>query len=244
MKMTGNAILITGGTSGIGLGFAERFLGSGNRVIICGRRTERLAEIKAKHPQVETFACDVTDERQRAQLRDWAVSRFPELNVLVNNAGIQHATDLTQPVDLQRVRQEIETNLVAPIHLASLFAGQLASRPAAAVINVSSALAYTPLALMPVYCATKAAVHSLTLSLRRQFRDTSVRVFEIIPPSVDSELGRDHWTAEQQSHGGMPVAAFIDGAMQALESDTFEAPIDMARGLWEKRDALFDRMNL
>ena len=114
--------------------------------------------------------CDVTEENQREGLRDWAVERFPDLNILMNNAGIQHLTDLTKPVDLKNVRLEIETNVVAPIHLTSLFAAHLAERPAAAFINISSGLAFTPRADRPVYCATKAAVHSLTLALRRQLR--------------------------------------------------------------------------
>jgi uncharacterized oxidoreductase len=171
------------------------------------------------------------------------VARFPDLNVLMNNAGIQHLTDLTKPVDLKNVHLEIETNVVAPIHLTSLFAAHLAGRPAAALINISSGLAFAPRADRPVYCATKAAVHSLTLALRRQLRDTSVRVFEIIPPSVDTELGRQYWGAKAKAHGGMTVAGFIDEAMRALESDTYEAAIDLAQGLREKREALFDRMN-
>jgi uncharacterized oxidoreductase len=243
MKMTGNTILITGGTSGIGLGFAERFLRLGNRVIICGRRKERLADIKARNPQMETFICDMTEEKQRETLRDWAVARFPDLNVCMNNAGIQHKTDLTRPVDLKNVHLEIETNLVAPIHLTSLFAAHLTGRPVAAVINISSGLAFVPLANRALYCATKAAIHSLTLSMRRQFRDTSVRVFEIIPPAVDTELGRQYWSDESRSHGGMAVAAFIDESVLAIESDTYEAAISMSRGLREKRETLFDQMN-
>jgi uncharacterized oxidoreductase len=161
----------------------------------------------------------------------------------MNNAGIQYMTDLTRSMDLRDVHLELETNVVAPIHLTSLFAAQLSGRPAASVINISSALAFTPLATRALYCATKAAVHSLSLSMRRQFRDTSVRVFEIIPPAVDTELGRQYRSAKSRSHGGMAVAAFIDESMKAIESDTYEAAISMALGLREKREALFDQMN-
>src|SRR5205823_2332721 len=111
----------------------------------------------------------------------WATQTFPELNVLVNNAGIQLMTDLTQPVDLGRVQSEITINFIAPLHLSSLFAAHLSSKQSAAIVNITSGLAFTPLAFMPVYCATKAALHSATLSLRHQLKNTPVKVFEIAP---------------------------------------------------------------
>lgn len=243
MKSMGNTILITGGTSGIGLGFAERFLQLDNRVMICGRRGERLEQIKEKHPEIETIVCDVTDPKQRETLRDRVVQNFPETNVLMNNAGIQLHTDLTKPIDLEKVRTEIETNLTAPVHLVSLFAKHLASKKEAAIINISSGLAFAPISPMPVYCATKAAIHSLTLSLRHQLRATSVKVFEIVPPAVDTELGHQQRTDKSQSHGGIPVLEFIDESMKAIENDTFEAAIGMAKDLREKREELFKFMN-
>jgi uncharacterized oxidoreductase len=243
MKTTGNTILITGGTSGIGLGFAERFHRLGNEVIICGRRKDRLEKIRKTHKGIVTIACDIADAAERKKLRNRVVREFPGLNVLINNAGIQLSADLTKPVDLESLRAEIEVNLVAPIHLGSLFAGPLASKRPSAIINITSGLAFTPMASVPVYCATKAALHSLTLSLRHQLRGTAVKVFEIIPPWVDTELGHEDRDDESESHGGMPVPEFIDGAMRAIEGDVLEAPVGPAKSLHEKREALFAAIN-
>ena len=176
----------------------------GNKVIICGRRVERLNALKGKHPGLITIACDVSDDKQREDLCHTVLKDYPETNILINNAGIQLAVDLTHPVNLESVREEIEINLVAPIHLSSLFAQHLASKNESALINISSGLAFVPLSFMPIYCATKAAIHSLTLSLRHQLKNTSVKVFEIIPPSTDTELGYQRRADKTQTHGAYP----------------------------------------
>jgi uncharacterized oxidoreductase len=243
MKTGNNTVLITGGTSGIGLALAEALMRSGNTVLICGRRKDRLEALEARHPRLITKTCDVASASERAALYEWAVDAFPDLNILVNNAGVQLLTDLTQETDLSRVMSEIDINLVAPIHLSSLFAPHLAGQKNAAIVNISSGLAFCPIAHMAVYCATKAALHSFTLSLRHQLKDTPVKVFEIIPPSVDTELGHDRRADKTQTHGGMPVAEFIEGAMEALREDIFEAPIGPAQGLRAKREELFGAMN-
>jgi uncharacterized oxidoreductase len=243
MHMQSNTILITGATSGIGLALALEFESLGNTVIICGRRGDRLEKIRRDHPGIETRVCDVSDPSQRVSLAEWTRSHHPELNILVNNAGIQLTADLTKPVDLQRIHAETEINFIAPLHLSSLLAGLLAEKKESAIINISSGLAFVPIAFMPVYCATKAAIHSLSLSLRRQLKDTSVRVFEIIPPSVDTELGHDRRADKSQTHGGMPVAIFIEGAMAAIRSDEWEAAVGQSVGLREKREAMFDFLN-
>lgn len=243
MQLSNNTIVITGGTSGIGLGFARRFAAAGNRVIICGRRKERLEQISRTIPAIEAVVCDVSDADERERLHRWVVEHHPATNILINNAGVQLLTDMTRPVDLGRVRHEIETNLVAPVHLASLFAPHLKTKDPAAIINISSGLAMTPLAFMPVYCATKAAVHSLTMSLRYQLQNTPIRVFEIAPPAVDTELGQDRRADKSQTHGGMPVEEFLDDAMHALAADTWEAPIGGAKSRWHTRQADFEAMN-
>ncbi len=243
MQISNNTILITGGTSGIGLAFAEGFMAAGSKVIICGRREERLDDLRENYPRLITRACDVSKAADREALADWVLQNHSELNILMNNAGVQLVLDMTKPVDLDRIQAEIETNVVAPVHLTSLFAQHLATKADAAVINISSGLAFAPLAFMPVYCATKAAVHSLTLSLRHQLKNTSVKVFEIIPPSVDTELGHDRREDKTQSHGGIPIADFIAEAMEAVKDDIYEAPIGQSKGLHAQREALFEVMN-
>lgn len=243
MQVSNNTILITGGTSGIGLAFAEKFMAEGNTVIICGRREERLKTLIEKHSQLITRTCDVSNAQDREALAKWVLENHPEVNVLMNNAGVQLLTDMTTPVDLNRIQNEIETNVIAPIHLTSLFAPHLATKSEAAIINISSGLAFVPLAFMPVYCATKAAVHSLTISLRHQLKNTSVKVFEIAPPAVDTELGHDRREDKTQSHGGMAIKDFIEEAMEAITNDVLEAPIGQAKGLYAKRETLFDQMN-
>jgi len=243
MYISGNTILITGATSGIGHALACEFIREGNTVIICGRRSERLAAIKAKHPAIVTKECDISITEQREELCTWALQNYPELNILINNAGIQLATNLSVPVDLTTIRLEVETNFIAPLHLASLFAGHLKTQDHAAIINISSGLAFVPIASMPVYCATKAAIHSLTISLRHQLRHTTIKVFEIAPPSVDTELGHQHREDTTQSHGGIPIQEFITEAMEAIKNDTLEAAIGQAKGLHAKREELFDNMN-
>ena len=243
MNTSGNTLLITGGTSGIGLAFAEEFLQLGNKVIICGRRADRLKHLAQKHPGLITRECDLADTQQREELATWVLKHHSDTNVLMNNAGVQLTLDMTTPVDPDKVRSEMEINFIAPVHLASLFAPHLSSRADAAIINISSGLAFTPLAFMPVYCATKAALHSVTLSLRYQLRNTGIKVFEIAPPSTDTELGHDRRADKSQTHGGIPVAEFLAEAMEALKNDMLEAPIGQSKGLRAKREELFETIN-
>ncbi len=243
MKLTGNTVLITGGTSGIGLAFAEKFLELGNKVIICGRRENRLIEIKNKHGEIITRVCDVMDADQRKALAGWIISNYPETNILINNAGVQLLADLTKEVDMERIYREVEINFIAPVHLTSLFASHLSGKREAAIINISSGLAFSPIAIMPVYCATKAAVHSFTLSLRHQMKDKNVKVFEIAPPAVDTELGSDRRKDKTQSHGGMHVNEFIREAITFLQNDVYESAVGMAENMRQKRELLFTNMN-
>jgi len=243
MKTTGNTILITGGTSGIGLALAEEFIKEGNKVIITGRRADRLDAIKAKHTNLITRVSDLADATERVALAKWIREHHPETNMLINNAGVQLVIDLKTPVDLNRVNSEIETNFIAPLHLATLFVPMLMDKGDAAIINITSGLAFVPIAQMPVYCASKSAMHSLTLSLRYQLKDTGIKVFEIAPPSVDTELGHDRRTDKTKSHGGIPVSEFIEGAMAAIRGDVYEAAIGQAAGLHEKRELLFETLN-
>ncbi|WCK52639.1 SDR family NAD(P)-dependent oxidoreductase [Aneurinibacillus sp. Ricciae_BoGa-3] len=190
MEFKGNTVLITGGASGIGLALAKRFLQAGNRVIVCGRREEKLAEAKEKFPELHTRVCDVSNESDRRSLFDWVTGEFPDLNVLVNNAGIQQRVNLLNDThDWNHHRQEITINVDAPIHLSLLFIPHLLKQKRAAIINVSSGLSITPGVWVPIYSATKAALHSFTMSLRIQLEDTNIQVVEILPPAVNTDLG-------------------------------------------------------
>jgi uncharacterized oxidoreductase len=175
MKIKGNTVLITGGATGIGLAMAEAFLKAGNKVIICGRRENRLAEAKKKFPALYTRQCDVTSSTDRKTLLEWTKENFKDLNILINNAGIQKMADFTSGAkEMDKPGDEIATNFAAPIRMTALFAPVLMKQKAAAIFNVSSGLGFVPIAAMPVYCATKAALHSFTVSLRFQLKDTSV----------------------------------------------------------------------
>ncbi len=243
METKGNTILITGATSGIGLAFAEEFFKLGNKVIICGRREDKLKELSKKHPGMITKVCDVSLERDRKELFLWVKTQHPDVNILMNNAGVQFASNLMEEIDTKKLAQEIETNLTAPIHLSFLFSAFLSKQKDSAIMNISSGLAFVPIAFMPVYCATKAGIHSFTLSLRHQLRNTSIKVFEIAPPAVDTELGHDRRTDKTQSHGGIPIGEFLTEAMLAIKNDLLEAPIGQAKGLREKNEQLFGMLN-
>lgn len=243
MNLSGNTILITGGTSGIGRGFAEAFMERGNNVIICGRRKNRLEQITEQYPEIVSRVCDISNDREREDLYQWVVKHYPDTNVLINNAGIQLKTDVSQAVNMKDVKAETETNFYGPVPLSSLFARHLATKKESAIINISSGLAFTPMAKMPIYCATKAAIHSFSLSLRHQLKDRSVKVFEIIPPSVDTELGHEHRSDPNESHGGMSISEFVTEALEAITSDTLEYAVGPAKNLYAKGEELFERLN-
>ncbi|QAY67569.1 SDR family oxidoreductase [Paenibacillus protaetiae] len=214
MKLSGNTILITGGSTGIGLAFAERFIKAGNTVIATGRREQALQQAKEKHPALITHAGDLNDESGRLALFDWVTANYPEVNVLVNNAGIQQRFNVLKADAKENwsyFKQEIATNIEAPFHLAMLFAPYFAAKDQAAIVNVTSGLAFTPFAIAPIYSATKAALHSFTMSLRHQLSGTNVEVIEIAPPAVNTDLGGAglHTTGE-------PLDAFADGIFQGL----------------------------
>jgi uncharacterized oxidoreductase len=232
MPLQGNTVFITGGTSGIGRGLAEAFHQRGNQVIISGRREDRLKEICARHAGVHSFVLDVTSPESIRKVAREVIGKFPALNCLINNAGVQmHVSDVHN-LDDADVQKEIDTNLLGPIRLTAALLPHLESKPNAAVMNVSSGLAFVPMARFPVYCATKAAIHSWTLSLRHQLRNKGVKVIELIPPWVATELGGPSKPAPNNpDHGPMPLDTFIAEAMKELESDADEVAIGDAKRL-------------
>lgn len=232
MKIKGNTILITGGATGIGFSLAEAFVDAGNEVIICGRRENKLKEVKDKLPQIHTRVYDLSKEKERKSLHDWASSNFKDINILVNNAGIQRMVNLRKGTrDLFDGEDEIEINLTAPIHLSAYFIPLLLKRKEAAIVNISSGLGFVPIASMLVYCATKAAIHSFSLSLRHQLKDTSIKVFEIIPPIVDTGLDKGARGERGQQDRGIPPSEVARATLKALENDEYELAVGMAENL-------------
>jgi uncharacterized oxidoreductase len=232
MKTKGNTILITGGATGIGLALAEALLKEGNQVIICGRREEKLLEAKNRLPSLHIKRCDIAGGDNRNNLFRWTTTEFPNTNVLINNAGIQRQIDFNKGTEeLQAGEDEIEANLHAPIHLSALFIPHLIKQEEAAIINMSSGLGFIPMAILPVYCATKAAIHSFSLSLRHQLRDTSIKVFEIIPPTVDTELDKGARARRGQTDRGIKPEEVAVAALPALAADQYELAVGRAEWL-------------
>jgi uncharacterized oxidoreductase len=242
VKTSGRTVLVTGGASGIGLALAERFLADGNDVIICGRREDKLREAQARQPALRVKTCDLADPAEREALVRWASGEFPQLDVLVNNAGIQQRIDLTAAPAWAAVHQEIATNLEAHIHLATLLIPHLKTREEAAIVDVTSGLAFVPLAAVPVYCATKAAMRSFTLSLRRQLAKTRIEVVEIIPPAVNTDLG-----GPGLHTFGVAVDEFADAVFAQLRAGSREISYGFSKeassASAEAREAIFARMN-
>src|SRR5665213_3187735 len=215
MKITGNTILITGGGSGIGRGLAEAFHALGNHVIVAGRRKQALDETTAANPGMTSLTLDIQDPASIRAVAAQLATRHAALNVLINNAGIMRAERL-QPRqdDLNDAEAIVATNLLGPIRLTAALLPLLQKQPRSAIMNISSGLAFVPLALNPTYCATKAAIHSYSQSLRYQLKDTSVQVIELVPPYVQTGL-----TGERQANDpmAMPLADFIAETVQILK---------------------------
>ncbi|SOD99570.1 SDR family oxidoreductase [Spirosoma fluviale] len=243
MDISTNTVLITGGASGIGWALAERFLQAGSQVIVCGRRADKLQEAQQKYPQLHVRQCDVGQASERVALLDWVRSDFPQVNVLINNAGIQRRMQLANSQeDWTETQSEIAINLEAPIHLSTLFIPHLREQPKAAIVNVTSGLAFVPGAFAPVYSATKAALHSFTMSLRHQLSKTSIEVIELVPPAVNTDLG-----GTGLHNFGVPVGDFADAMMAGLEAGALEVGYGTSetnrKASREQIDEIFQQMN-
>ena len=229
MNMTDNTILITGGTSGIGLALTTAFIAAGNKVIIAGRRKALLDAAATAHPGLATYVLDMQDGDAIARVAAQIIHDHPDLNVVINNAGIMLAENLTAPLQaLADAEAMVTTNLVGPIRLTAALIGHLQGKPQAVIINVTSGLAFVPLAVTPTYSATKAALHSYTQSLRRQLRTTSVRVLELAPPAVQTDLMPGQGT----NPTAMPLDGFIAEVMDLLQSPPDSGEILVQRVLF------------
>lgn len=239
MNISNNKILITGGASGIGLGFTERFLAENNTVIICGRREEALREVSGKHPQVVIKQCDVSLAGERERLFEWIAAEHKDVNVLVNNAGIQQYITVTDGDFYNRAKTEIATNIEAPLHLTNLF---LKLETLQTIINVTSGLSFIPLTKTPVYSATKAFFHSFTLSLRHTLSAKNIEVIEVVPPAINTDLG-----GKGLHDFAPPVSEFIASVFQQLKDGkneiTFGQSEAMAKAAPDQFQKIFAMLN-
>ncbi len=239
MKISGNTILITGGATGIGLGLTERFVKEGNKVIICGRRPEVLAEARQKFPSVLTKEVDLADEGQRIALFEWISTNHRELSVLINNAGIQQRLSISDEDFYAKAKREMAINIEAPIHLTSLFQKLENLRT---VMNVTSGLAFVPMINAPVYCATKSFLHSFNSSLYKLLGKRGIEVIEIIPPGLNTDLG-----GKGLHDSFPPVSEFIETIFQQLAEGktklTFGMSAMMVKASQEEMENAFNRMN-
>lgn len=217
MKLTGNTIFLTGGGSGIGRALAEQLHQRGNQVIISGRRLHALDEVTAANPGMKSIVLDIEDSASIATAVAKLTVDFPDLNVLINNAGIMRPEDLRKG-EVADAEAIVRTNLLGPIRTTAALMSHLLKQPEATIVNVSSGLAFVPLAMTPTYCATKAAIHSYTQSLRYQLRDTAIKVIEIVPPWVATELMGE----VPDDPRAMPLDKFIAETMEILATDSEE----------------------
>jgi len=220
MQISGNTIFITGGGSGIGRGLADAFHKLGNKVIIAGRRKSLLESVAAANPGMAYEELDVQDAGKLTSFSQQIAAKYPSLNVLINMAGVMQFENVVNSPNASVpnasvIDATIATNLIAPLQLTSALLPHFKQQPKATVINVTSGLAFTPLASAPTYCATKAAIHSWTVSLRYQLRDTSVEVLELAPPYVQTELGGQHQATDPRA---MPLADYIAEVMEILST--------------------------
>ena len=242
MDISGNTVLITGGASGIGYSMAEAFVDAGSEVILCGRREAKLLEAQKKHPSLHFRTCDVADDRQRSDLDDWVVTRFADLNVLVNNAGVQRDVDFTKGIgEFLAGENEIRINLEAPILLSGLLVPHLTGKKGATIVNVSSGLGFVPAAKMPVYSASKAGLHAFTMALRQQLLRLRIKVFEVVPPAVDTELNPQGRAKRGGFKANVISTEFVTAVMKGLANDVFEIGYGMTEGFLRASRADLDR---
>jgi uncharacterized oxidoreductase len=214
MQMNGNTILITGGGSGIGRALAEAFHALGNQVIIAGRRKDVLDQTATANPGMKSAILDIENADAIRTFATQITRQYPKLNAVIHNAGIMRPEDVKRG-EVADAEATVTTNLLGPIRLTAALIRHLLAQPAAAIMTVSSGLAFLPMAATPTYSATKAAIHSYTQSLRYQLRDTSVQVLELIPPYVQTELMGVH---QAQDPDAMPLNEFIAEVMSILKN--------------------------
>lgn len=227
MRMRGNTVLITGGSTGIGLVLAKALIATNNTVIVCGRDQGRLKQAHETVPGLTTIRCDITRDDDLVNLLKRIQSDFPRLNILINNAAVMHICDFVENAEGSgSIEEEVHTNLLAPMKLTNLLLPVLQQQPKAAIVIVSSGLAYVPVANVAVYCATKAALHSFSHALRHRLRQTDIKVFELLPPLVDTNLSR---TLHMPKMRAEQVA---NALLREMEREHYEIRVGMVKPLY------------
>ena len=226
MNISGNTVFIPGSTSGIGLALALALQAKGNSVIVGGRRADLLEQIAAAHPGLDTVQIDTSDPASIDSAAKEVLARHPDLNVLVPMAGIMRIEDWRRPQEfLASAESVITTNVLGPIRLIAAFIEHLQQQPDAAIVTVSSGLAFTPLGVTPSYNASKAAIHLLSESIRLQYADTTVQVIELVPPSVRTSLV----PGQESNDVAMPLDEFIAEAVGLFETQPDAKEIQVER---------------
>jgi len=248
MDISGNTVLITGGSSGIGYAMAEAFLDAGSEVLICGRREERLLEARTRHAALYTKTCDIANEHDRQALVAWAIANLGGLNILVNNAGVQRDIGFSKGIaEFLAGDNEIRINLEAPIILAGMLVPHLTGKKGAAIVNVSSGLGFVPAAKMPVYSASKAGLHAFSMALRKQIAPLGIKVFEVVPPAVDTALNPRGRAGRGGFTPNVTATEFAAAVMKGLATDVFEIGYGMTDGFLKASradlDQRFEQMN-
>ncbi len=223
MQMTGNTVLITGGTSGIGFELAMQLSALKNTVIITGRSQSKLDAIRLEHPDLIVMQSDVSDPIAIAKLQARITREYPKLNVLVNNAGVMRKINLQdRGADLEDLSREIDINLTGPVWMVKQFLPQLKAQPFSAIVNVSSALAFVPFPISPIYSATKAGIHAFTKALRVQLKNTNIRVIELVPPSTQTPLQDAFSATDVKASANMDVQVLGKKAIEGLRRGKLE----------------------
>lgn len=224
MQLTGNTILITGGTSGIGLAMAIAFLEKGNTVLITGRDEQRLNDLQHRYPQLKTFKGDLTERNFINSLASEIEEHFPQLNILINNAGVQYNYLFTEEADvIEKINYEVDLNLKAPMLLTCLLLPTLSRNNQSAIVNVSSGLAIAPKKNGSVYCATKAGLRSYSRTLRYQLEHSSVKVFDLIPALIDTPM------TEGRGKGKISPQQLVAEFLKKLSKNRYEIYIGKTR---------------
>lgn len=224
MNLNGNTILITGGSAGIGLALAKKFQSLGNEVLIVGRDAQKLAQAQKDCPQLITYPCDLSHKSETQELIGELTQKHPELNILINNAGLQYRYSFLEESEiLAKTEYEMQVNFMAPIQLTVGLLPLLTKQSEAAIINVSSGLALTPKEDAPIYCASKAALRSFTQGLRYQLKNTSIKVFEILPPRVDTAM------QEGQKDRGMPAEKLVEEFIPNFRKNKLETYVGIVK---------------